>query len=93
MAFFEKTEQLISSGDANARDINDLNEKVKGKWRRLVGLTEERNKLIKAAISCYKTFQHGVNCSFFFFTLIFVLILSALQFMLRQFSKHNFLVL
>lgn len=61
MAFFEKTEQLISSGDANARDINDLNEKVKGKWRRLVGLTEERNKLIKAAISCYKTFQHGVT--------------------------------
>ncbi|VDK41952.1 unnamed protein product [Anisakis simplex] len=60
-AFAEKTEQLLNSYDANARDINELNDNVMGRFRRLVGFAEERNKLIKAAISCYKTFQKGVT--------------------------------
>lgn len=62
--FIQKTELLINSGNVDARALNELNEQVMSKWRRLVGLAEERNKLIKAAIGCYKTLHQGVGVFF-----------------------------
>ncbi|VDM96077.1 unnamed protein product [Thelazia callipaeda] len=59
-AFLNKTDQLISGGGIDIRSVDDLNEEVLNRWRRLVGLTEERNKLIKAGVVCYKTLHQGV---------------------------------
>ncbi|VDO25930.1 unnamed protein product, partial [Onchocerca flexuosa] len=59
-AFLNKTDQLISSGGVDVRSVDDLNEEVLNHWRRLVGITEERNKLIKAGVVCYKTLHQGV---------------------------------
>lgn len=56
-----KTDQLISSGGVDVRSVDDLNEEVLNRWRRLVGITEERNKLIKAGVVCYKTLHQGVS--------------------------------
>ncbi|KAM3722372.1 Kalirin [Dirofilaria immitis] len=59
-SFLNKTDQLISNGGVDVRSVDDLNEEVLNRWRRLVGVTEERNKLIKAGVVCYKTLHQGV---------------------------------
>ena len=59
--FVGKTEQLMKAGSVDGDALADLNEQVGGKWRRLVGLIEERNKLVKAAIGCYKTLHQAVS--------------------------------
>lgn len=59
----EKTEQLIKAGSVDIDAVGELNEQVRSKWRGLVGLIEERNKLIQAAIGCYKTLHQGVSAA------------------------------
>ncbi len=54
---------LIAHDHYDARNIRLLAEDVLARWRRLVGLTEERNKLLSAAVTYYKTLNHGVSAS------------------------------
>uniref|UniRef100_A0A0N5AUT5 CRAL-TRIO domain-containing protein n=1 Tax=Syphacia muris TaxID=451379 RepID=A0A0N5AUT5_9BILA len=58
--FVEKTDQLMKAGSIDPAAVSVLNEQVCSKWIRLLGLNEERNKLIKAAVGCYKTFHQAV---------------------------------
>ncbi|KAK5982177.1 CRAL-TRIO domain-containing protein, partial [Trichostrongylus colubriformis] len=58
--FYELSNELIREGSTDRSAVVELNEMVTGRWRRLSGLAEERNKLLKAAIVCYKTYLTGV---------------------------------
>ncbi|KAJ1367241.1 hypothetical protein KIN20_028109 [Parelaphostrongylus tenuis] len=58
--FYELSNELIREGSTDRAAVVELNEMVTGRWRRLSGLAEERNKLLKAAIVCYKTYLTGV---------------------------------
>ncbi|KAK6730193.1 hypothetical protein RB195_006949 [Necator americanus] len=58
--FYELSNDLIREGCTDRAAVVELNEMVTGRWRRLSGLAEERNKLLKAAIVCYKTYLTGV---------------------------------
>ncbi|VDK73592.1 unnamed protein product, partial [Cylicostephanus goldi] len=58
--FYELSNDLIREGCTDRAAVVELNEMVTSRWRRLSGLAEERNKLLKAAIVCYKTYLTGV---------------------------------
>ncbi|CAI4221313.1 unnamed protein product [Auanema sp. JU1783] len=60
--FLTFTNELIRENQSGRISIERnsviaLNENVISKWRLLVGLTEERNKLLLAAVACFKTYH------------------------------------
>lgn len=48
--FYELSNDLIREGCTDRAAVVELNEMVTGRWRRLSGLAEERNKLLKVSI-------------------------------------------
>ncbi|CAB3408479.1 unnamed protein product [Caenorhabditis bovis] len=58
--FVQKWRELMQENRVERDVIVAFNEQIQSKWRRLTALCDERNKLLKAAIACYKTYEEGV---------------------------------
>ncbi len=56
----ERAEAMLASNHYDPVSVRSVAEDVLGKWRRLVGLTEERNKLLTAAVTYYKILDHVI---------------------------------
>uniref|UniRef100_A0A914WMP7 DH domain-containing protein n=1 Tax=Plectus sambesii TaxID=2011161 RepID=A0A914WMP7_9BILA len=60
VVFQEKAELMIACEHYESHRIRSMAEDVLAKWRRLVGQTEERNKLLTAAVTYYKSYDQVV---------------------------------
>ncbi|CAJ0930046.1 unnamed protein product, partial [Mesorhabditis belari] len=56
--FSQCSEELIRTRAIDRNLVVALNENVMSSWRALLAASEERNKLLKAAGSCFKTYFH-----------------------------------
>ncbi|VDO95895.1 unnamed protein product [Soboliphyme baturini] len=55
LTFQQQAEVMLSKEQCDGDSVRALVEEVNGKWRRLIALTEERHKLLTAAVTYYKT--------------------------------------
>ncbi|ULU11864.1 hypothetical protein L3Y34_015326 [Caenorhabditis briggsae] len=59
-AFVVRFRELMENRLANRDEVVHHNEMIQTKYRRLMALCEERNKLLKSAHGCYKTYETAV---------------------------------
>nr|ACI49192.1 hypothetical protein Csp3_JD03.001 [Caenorhabditis angaria] len=59
-AFVKRWRELMVEQRVERDVIVGYNEEILSKWRRLTALCEERNKLLKAGVACYKTYEEAV---------------------------------
>uniref|UniRef100_A0A1I7TK25 PH domain-containing protein n=1 Tax=Caenorhabditis tropicalis TaxID=1561998 RepID=A0A1I7TK25_9PELO len=59
-AFVIRFRELMENRLANRDEVVHHNEMIQTKYRRLMALCEERNKLLKSAHGCYKTYETAV---------------------------------